>query len=156
MLIRGHRFRFITPYTDWSFRNNRLTRTQNLLCPSNSFLWSRYILILHSSSSVACEPSGETWEMPRRSLLKMIGDEAAAAVFLIALSDSPAVSVQPRWTFALSFLGFSLEFKPLFYSSPWQELFYWLERHIVCSWNCITCSANIMPFCFIVLALNDL
>ncbi len=129
MLIRGHRFRFITLYTNWNCRYNWLTRTQHWICPSNSLmLWSRYILILYSSSSDACEPSGETWEMPRRSLLKMIGDEASSAVFLIAPSDSPAVSVQPRLTSALSFLGFSLEFKTRFYSSPWPELFYWFQK----------------------------
>lgn len=41
--------------------------------------------------------------MPRRSLLEMIGDEATSAVFLSA-------RIQPRKTFALSFLGFTLEF----------------------------------------------
>lgn len=118
--------------------NDQLSRTPDLIsfliCHSNSLLlWSQYVLILYSSTT----HQGETWEMPRRSLLKMIGDEEHLLLFCL-----PA----------------SCHAKPLpfhFWDSPWsfQKI---KKKHLACSWSCFSRSANIMPFCLHVLALDDL
>lgn len=59
-------------------------------------------------------------ERTRSSLLYKIWDETSCFLFSHRCY-SPDANVQPCWTFNLSFSGFSLKFKPLFYYLPWQD-----------------------------------